>query len=214
MRQRPVSTAMAAEATIAGDFSSGGPASSTAQGTPAASAISSAATGGRSPASFGAITPGLRGLCRRFCIRCCPGSVSVVKSSALLVVLGSFVLMIFGRSIVSLYQGLVAIAASLECYYAASKGYRKWLAVYAAFMCVDSIFCLFFGATILIGIDFECAHTGSQQPTCIATQSLYGLALALGSSGLGMFAAINTALAAAAMPSRHSADESEVLLIH
>lgn len=179
---------------------------------PASTSVSAAATGGSSTNK--AITPGLRGLCRRFCVRCCPGSVSVVKSSAILVIYGSFVLIIFGRSLVSLFQGLVAIVASLECYYAASKGYRKWLAFYAAFMAVDSIFCLFYGATILLGIDFECAQAGDQQTGCIAVQSLYGLALTLGSSGVGMFAAINTALAAAAMPARHSADESEVLLVH
>ncbi len=81
-------------------------------------------------------------------------------------------------------------------------------------MLLNSVVSLFVGATILLGVDLACARYGDQRSACISTQGLYGITMALGASSVGLFAAFNTALAAAAMPARHPADESEILLVH
>jgi hypothetical protein len=138
----------------------------------------------------------------------------VVQGSTILVSLGFFITLIFGRSLFSVVQGTLGICMSLETYFAAARGRRWWLQLYAVYMLLSSVISVAYGAVVLLDVDVECSKMADQFNACVSTQVVYGLVIALGASSVGLFAAINTALLSWAMPAVHPADDSQSLLVH
>jgi heme A synthase len=88
---------------------------------------------------------------------------------------------------------LFGIVASVEAFFAASRGQRSVLKYYAIFMVFNTVANVVVGATVLSGIDLQCTYAQNKQG-CSVTALYYGLAMLLGGSSVGVFAAINSAL--------------------
>jgi hypothetical protein len=141
-----------------------------------------------------AATRGTAGRCR-----CCPHSTVVVNITCLLVLLGNCAILIFGRSLTATVQATVGIIVSVETLLAVWTGHYWMLRWYALFMVLNAIVCVAIGATILSGIDLECA-SAINSATCVQTGTVYALAMALGSSCVGIFAAVNSMVVFYTMP--------------
>jgi hypothetical protein len=130
---------------------------------------------------------------RNFCSKFFPRSVFYVQLTCIIVIIGLFITIMFGRSITAAILGTIGIIMSLETYFSASRNERWFLKYYAIFMVLFSAASIVVGSTVLSGVDIECAGASNQQ-ACTTTQLMYGLIMTLGSSSVGMFAAINAAL--------------------
>lgn len=143
---------------------------------------------------FGAVDPS-RGRWARFTQRCCPRSTAFVQATSLMLILGYFATMMFGRSVISVIQGIIGIVISVESYLAASRSDRHGLRWAALGMLFNTFLSAAVGLTILIGTDIACRNIKAEyQGACNVTQSIYGLLMLLGSSSVGIFATINAVL--------------------
>jgi hypothetical protein len=131
---------------------------------------------------------GLRPLARL----CCPGSKDVVRFAALLVIFGQTVIFIFARSVPAIVLSIVGILASAEAYLAAGRSPidRRVLALYAAYMLVQSGCFVGLGVATLAGADLTCA-SAANTTTCTNVAVVLGLIMTLGASSVGTFAALN-----------------------
>lgn len=68
---------------------------------------------------------------------CCPHSVWVVNATCLIVVLGCWCILLFGRSITATVQGVVGIIASLETLSGMANGQFWVLRWYALYMVLN-----------------------------------------------------------------------------
>ena len=64
---------------------------------------------------------------------------------------------------------------------------------YALFMVLSAAVSVGVGASILAGVDVNCS-TAYNADACIQTSVVYALSIALGSSSVGVFAAVNSML--------------------
>ncbi len=71
------------------------------------------------------------------------------------------------------------------------SGFLKW---YALYNIANTVVSIVVGGVVLAGVDVECASAASAD-TCNDVGVLYGVILTLGSSSVGVFAAINSGLA-------------------
>jgi hypothetical protein len=122
---------------------------------------------------------------------CCPRSTFVVSATCLLVIIGYCTILIFGRSLTATVQATVGIVVSLETLLAVWAGRFWMLRWYALYMILNAVVSVAVGATILSGVDLECA-AARNATTCVQTGTVYALSMALGSSSVGVFAAINS----------------------
>ena len=135
-----------------------------------------------------------------------------MQGTCVLVVLGFTITALFGRSIISVVQGILGVLMSLETYAAAAQGRRWWLRLYAAFMLLNAAASILIGSVIFVGAVSNCSAEGSQASVCAATQVVYGVIMLVGASSVGIFAAINALLVSFAMPPQRANDELEFLL--
>lgn len=101
--------------------------------------------------------------------------------------------MLFGRSITATVQGVVGILVSLETLAGMASGKFWVLRWFALYMICNTAVSVGIGASILAGVDVNCA-SASNTGTCTQTSIVYALSMALGSSSVGVFAAINSML--------------------
>lgn len=152
--------------------------------------------------------------CFLACTNCCPRSTSVVQATAILAVLGCFITLVFGRSLVAVLQSLLGILMGMETYHAAAQGKRWWLRVYALYQLLNTVASLLIGIVVLTGVDISCAGSSAQRDICASVEAVYGVMMALGATSVGLFAAINSCLASCAMPDSKPTDECEDMLLH
>lgn len=137
---------------------------------------------------------------RTLLLRCFPRSAGFVRWTCLLVIYGLVVLMLFSRSTPAIILCIVGVLASLEAYFAAGRGDRRALAAYAVYMLLQSGVAVGLGAYTLSRADKGCAS--SRNPSsCVSVAVVTGIALLLGSSFVGTFAAFSTAAVVFAMRS-------------
>jgi hypothetical protein len=126
--------------------------------------------------------------CRRWC---CPHSTVAVTMTCLLVILGYCAILIFGRSLTATVQSTIGIVVSVETLLAVWSERYWMLRWYALYMVLNTVVSIAIGATLLSGIDLECA-SALNSINCAYTRTIYALSMALGSSSVGLFAAVNS----------------------
>lgn len=156
--------------------------------------------------------------CRTACTRrLCPRSIVVVRITCVIVILGLFVTLMFGRSLTAVILGVTGILFSLETLFAMSRGARtrenaRILKYYAAYSVLATGASVAVGATTLSGVDLSCASSADVD-ACTATQVMYGLIMLIGSPAVGSFAAINSALVYLSLQSGGARDSEEDLKV-
>lgn len=131
---------------------------------------------------------------------CAAGARSAlfVRASALWSAFGLFTTLVFGRSLYAVVQGALGILVSLEAFFSVSRGERAFLKWFAPYMVANTAASVVIGAVTLSGLDVEC--TGApNRAGCTVTGLAYALVMILGGASIGLFAAINAAVALATM---------------
>jgi hypothetical protein len=131
------------------------------------------------------------GACGARAARCVPRSTSTLHGVILLVIFGSAVVLVYGRSLPAVIIGGAGILASLEALFHVQR--RQWWALpyYAAYLLVQTAASVAVGAAVLVGVGVQCA-AAANPGACANHASVFGLILALGSSSVGTLAAITT----------------------
>ena len=146
--------------------------------------------------------------CARFARRCCPRTAAFVQATCVIAIIGFVTTLLFGRSVTAMVQGFLGIIFSVETFFAAARGARRVLQLYALFSVLNTGAAIIVGVIVLSGVEFECA--GAQNmAACVSTQEIYGLIMALGASSVGVVAAINTGLLSLTMPAKPPPDPLE-----
>lgn len=125
-------------------------------------------------------------------LRCAriPRSTSALAATIHFVIFGLVVTMVYGRSITAVVIGVVGIIASLEALFHLARAEYWVLPLYSGYLIAQTAVSVGVGASVLAGVGLSCA--GSHNPaTCNDSQVVYGLIMTLGSSSVGIFAAVN-----------------------
>jgi hypothetical protein len=133
------------------------------------------------------------GRCSARCASCVPRSASFLTATILFVIFGLIVTTIYGRSLTAVILGVVGIIVSLEAIFHIARGEWWFLRVYTAYLLAQTAVSVVVGAIALSGVGLFENCSGAQNPNaCVNSQVVYGLIMALGSSSVGVFAAVNS----------------------
>ena len=121
----------------------------------------------------------------------CPRSVRVLQATCILVIFGLCILMIYGRSMPAVCFAITGIVFSLEAFYAAGRRDLCMLKTYFCYLLVQSGVSVGYGIYSLTNVDESCAGMPNTS-TCVSASIMLSLMLVLGSTSIGVVAAVNT----------------------
>jgi len=120
-----------------------------------------------------------------------PRSTSALNATILFVIFGLLVILVYGRSLPAVVIATAGVLVSAEALFHVARRQFWFLPWYAGYLIVQTAVSVGVGAAVLAGVGVQCGNAANPS-ACANTGTVFGLALALGASAVGTFAAVST----------------------